>query len=61
MCNLILILLFIIGILAVLMMFLVGSTTCNDCPFKDSCKRSIQNGTGRLCDNNDFFNPFHSA
>lgn len=61
MYNLIFIMLLIIGILAVLLLFLASSATCNNCPFKDPCKRSIQNGNGRLCDNSDFLDPFHSA
>lgn len=47
----------IIAIIYTMAIALVRTLACNDCPLKDKCQKSIENGSGRLCDENNPVNP----
>lgn len=36
---------------------IMRTLACNNCPLKDKCQQSIENGYGRICDDNNPINP----
>lgn len=46
-----------IAVIYTMVIAFMRTLACNDCPLKDKCQQSIENGSGRLCDENSPINP----